>query len=86
MLNSIEHDGILTARESKIAKKRKTFLAFKLFNVVFITLINVKIPTLVDILTFISMMNFMLIWVEHKNVLLPRGLACILPYVEMNKK
>ena len=37
--------------------KNKLFLAFKLTDVVFIMSINVKIPTIVGILTFISMIN-----------------------------
>ena len=36
------------------------FLAYKVSDVVFIMLINVKMPTVVGILTFISMINFML--------------------------
>ena len=44
----------------------KTLLAFKLLDSVFIVLINVKMPTIVGILTFISMINFMLILVEHE--------------------
>ena len=38
--------------------KIKTCHAFKLSEVVFIILINVKMPTIVGILTFISMINF----------------------------
>ena len=38
----------------------KTFLAFILSSVVFIMLINVKMPTIVGILTFMSMINGML--------------------------
>ena len=34
--------------------KIKTFLAFKLSDVVFIVLINVKMPTIVGILTYMS--------------------------------
>ena len=45
----------------------KAFLAFKLPDVVFIMLISVKMPTIVGILTFMSMMNFMLSWVEHEK-------------------
>ena len=37
-----------------------TFLDFKLLDVVFVMLINVKMPTIVGILTFMSRMNFML--------------------------
>ena len=36
------------------------FLALSLSDVVFIMLINVKMPTLVGILTFVSRINFML--------------------------
>ena len=38
---------------------------FKLSEAVFIMLINVKMPTIVDILTFMSMINFMINQVEH---------------------
>ena len=40
--------------------KNIDIFAFKLSDVVFIMLINVKIPTIVGISTFISMINFML--------------------------
>ena len=40
--------------------KIKDFLAFKLWNVVFIMLINVKMPTIVGILTFMSMIKLTL--------------------------
>ena len=38
----------------------KKFLALSLSDVVFIMLINVKMPTIVGILTFMSMINFVL--------------------------
>ena len=38
----------------------KKFLALNLSDVVFIMLINVKMPTIVDILTFMSRINFVL--------------------------
>ena len=38
----------------------KKILAFSLSDVVFILLINVKMPKIVGILTFISSINFML--------------------------
>ena len=40
-----------------------------LSDVVFIMLINVKMPTIVGILTFINMssLNFELSWVEHEK-------------------
>ena len=57
-LNSTWHE-ISTAQKTKLLKI-KNFLAFKLSDAVFIMLINVKMPTIVGILTFISMINFML--------------------------
>ena len=44
------------------------FLASKFSDVVFIMLINVKMPTIVGILTFMSMINYMPNVVEHENV------------------
>ena len=44
----------------------KKFLALSLSDVVFIMLINVKMPTIVGILTFISTINLMLSWVEYE--------------------
>ena len=52
-LNSTEHE-ISTAHKTKKSSNNKTFLAFKLSDVVFIMLINVKMPTIVGILTFMS--------------------------------
>ena len=43
----------------------KKFLALSLSDVVFIILINVKMPTIVGILTFISRVNFVLSRVEY---------------------
>ena len=44
----------------------KTLLALSLSDVVFIMLINVKMPTIVvGVLTFMSRINFVLSWVEH---------------------
>ena len=40
--------------------KNKDFIAFKLSDGVFIMQKNVKMPTIVGILTFMSMINFML--------------------------
>ena len=54
MLSSTEHE-ISTAH-----KQLKKFLAISLSDVVFIMLINVKMPTIVGILTFMSRINFML--------------------------
>ena len=46
--------------ELLIKTKMMTFLAFKLSDVEFIMLINVKMPTIVGILTFMSRINSML--------------------------
>ena len=47
-------------RQVLLYQQIKKFLALRLSEVVFIKLINVKMPTIVGILTFISMINFML--------------------------
>ena len=39
----------------------------------FVQLINVKMPTTVGILTFMSRKNFMLSWVEHKLIFITSG-------------
>ena len=46
----------------------KKFLALILSDLVFIMLINVKMPTIVGILTFMSRTNFVLSRVEHRKV------------------
>ena len=43
------------------------FLTLGLSDVVFIILINVKMPTIVGILTFMTRINFVLNKVEHKK-------------------
>ena len=58
VLNSNEHE-IQMLMKSKILKK-KIFLAFRRSDVVFIMLLNVEMPTIVGILTFMSMINFVL--------------------------
>ena len=55
MLNSAEH-VILTAQN---CRKIKIVHALKLSDVEFIMPINVKMPTIVVILTFMSLINFM---------------------------
>ena len=40
--------------------KNKDFFAFKFPDAVFIKLINVEMPTIVDNVTFISMINYVL--------------------------
>ena len=53
----------------KIEMVKNRLLAFKLSDVVFIMLINVKMSTIVGILTFLSMTNFIFSWVEHEKKL-----------------
>ena len=60
MLNSTDLYEISTAYKNLNAEKITTFLALKLSGVVFILLINVKVPTIVGILTFMSRINFTL--------------------------
>ena len=59
MLNSSEHE-ISTADQKLKYRQMKMFLALSLSDVVFIMLINVKMPTIVGILTFMSRINFVL--------------------------
>ena len=56
MLNSTEHN-ISTAHKKKYRKLNKLF-ALSISDVLFIMLINVKMPTIVSILTFMSRINF----------------------------
>ena len=63
MLNSTEHE-ISTAHKKLKYQQMKKFLALSPSDVVFIMLINVKMPTIVGILTFMSRINFMLSWVD----------------------
>ena len=66
MLNSTEHE-ISTARNKLKYQPIKNFLALSLSDGVFIMLINVKMPTIVGILTFMIRMNFMLSRVEYEK-------------------
>ena len=50
-------------------QKIKQFLALSLSDVVFIMLINAKMPTIVGILTFMSRINSVLGLVEHEKSL-----------------
>ena len=58
MFNSAEHELSMFIKTKML--KIKTFHAFKPSYVVFIMLINVYMPTVVGILTFMSMINFIL--------------------------
>ena len=55
MLNLTEHEISIAYKIVMLKNKIKTCCAFKLADVVFIMQINVKMPTIVGILTFMSM-------------------------------
>ena len=57
MLNLAEYE-ISTPHKAYSVEKLKSFLALKLSIVSFIMLINVKMPTIVGILKFMSMIKF----------------------------
>ena len=59
MLNSSEHE-ILNAHKYKDIKKIGFFLSSDKPRKLFFPLINVKMPTIVGILTFMNRKNFML--------------------------
>ena len=59
VLTSAEHE-ILNAHKFKIIKKVSFFQAHISLECYFFRLINVKMPTVVGILTFMSWKNFML--------------------------
>ena len=59
MLNSTEYK-ISTLIKTKIQTNEEVSLALSLSDVVLIMLINVKMPTIVGIITFMSRINFML--------------------------
>ena len=59
MLNLVEHE-ILNFVSTKILRNSGVFLRSDKHRMLFFPLINVKMPTIVDILTFMSKKNFML--------------------------
>ena len=59
MLDSTEHE-IPTGHKKLEYRQMKKFLALSLPGVGFIMLINVKMPTIVGITTFMSRINFVL--------------------------
>ena len=68
MLISTEHE-ISTAHKTKLLKNKDfSCLQLVLSDVVFIMLINVKMPTIV-----MSMINFILSWVEHEKSFVTSG-------------
>ena len=54
-------------------RQMKKFLPVSHSDVVFIMLINVKMPTIVGILTFMSRINFVLSFVEHGKSFITSG-------------
>ena len=58
LLNSTDHE-ILIVHKTKIPTNKKVS-CFSLSDVAFIMLLNVKMPTIVGILTFMSRINFVL--------------------------
>ena len=69
-----------------------TFLGSDKPRMLFFPLINVKMPTIVGILTFMSWKNFMLSWVEHEKSLITSGpdlllwLVCLFGMVPLFKE
>ena len=59
MLNSVEHE-ILNAHKYKKYQEVRLFLGSDKPRMLFFLLINVKMPTAVGVLTFMSRKNFML--------------------------
>ena len=51
----------------------KKFIALSVSDIVFIILINVKMPTIVGILTLMSRINFVLSWVEPEKSFITSG-------------
>ena len=72
MLSSTEHEISIAHKKLKYRQTKK-FLALRLLDLVFIMLINVKMPKYVDILTFMSRINFVLSWVEHGKSFITSG-------------
>ena len=62
----------------------KKFLALSHSDVVFIMLINVKMPTIVGILIFMSRMNLLLSWVEHEKSFITSESRFFLYLLHMN--
>ena len=64
MLNSAKHE-ILNAKKYKNISRNSAFFQVQTSLECYFLIMNVKMPTTVGILTFISMKNFMLSRVEH---------------------
>ena len=64
---------LMGRKKSNQTNKTDKFLALNFSDAVFILLINVKMPTIVGILTFMSRINFVLSWVEHEKCFITSG-------------
>ena len=60
ILTSTEHEVSTAPKNGNNEKLRSFFSSLNLSDIVFIMLINVKMPTIVGILTFISRIKFVL--------------------------
>ena len=78
-LNSAEHE-ILTAHNYWKYPKSMENSGLGHRSQSFILLINVKMPTIVGILTFMSRINSDLSWVEHEKSFITSGPAFVSPY------
>ena len=69
------------------AHKYKKYQAIQLFSdsdkprMLFSVLINVKMPTIVGILTFMGRKNFMLNWVEHEKSFITSGPGFLMEHI-----
>ena len=70
--NSVEHE-ILNAHKYKNIKEIQLFPDSDKPRMLFFLLINVKMPTIVGILTFMSRKNFMLNCIEHEKSFITSG-------------
>ena len=81
MLNSVEHE-ILNAHKNKNIKKFSFFSGSDKPRMLFFMLINVKMPTIVGILTFMSRKNFMLNSVEHEKSFITSRLLGLIKFLQ----
>ena len=72
ILNSVEHE-ILNAHKYKKISRNSAFLGPDKPRMIFFPRTNVKMPTIVGILTFMSRKNFMLSYAEHKKSFITSG-------------
>ena len=74
MLNSNEHEiQLLIKAKIPTNEEVSCFKSLRSSDIVFIMLINIKMPTIVGILTFMSRINFMLSSVEYEKHFIASG-------------